>query len=707
MYSTTKRPTVPKVAERKIHSYDFKFEPSEINREIICRTEITQTKNVAFCLHDVLSPSEASKIVEVAEQLEFKSLESEYPVWYRNNQRVLIRCPSLTKLVWERVKGHLKFTDIQNRRPFGFNNEGYWVPVTINEVIKVSKYSLGSYFSKHIDGNFLLSEDLRSVFTVIIYLNDDFDGGETKLYLGGTPEQSNLVRPATGKILIFNHDLPHESERLTKGTKYIIRTEILFQRTDYGYCVNPAAFMSDPKYQQVLALFKESEKLEAEGDTESALSKYLEGLSIQSSISTYCDANLLSIQFPYEIWMKILDTFSLIERVRLMCVSKGFYDLIRNPLYWKTIYATFFPIIEQGDNHEIVDWFTEFKSRVYHKLGTIVVVDVGSDTLRFGVAGQLRPEREIHNVKVYNNNGDHPHYMIAGNSVTSTVLGGNTRAFKNLIAQSRSGVEDITRIIHHATSEGIDWPAIKQTFPNLTSYPWFICLNPALTHLLDPKGCRVAYESPAVLALYGLGLKDGFVVSLGHEHTSISLVKNSTVVSEKAHPYTGRFIDKQILAMKTFEPTSNQHKISLSRDLEELACKSIKEKYCKFSSEAEAVDSFQNVLYPLQPLPKEIVTLPAQYYFGEDEEHNIARAMRSLIDSVDPKYEEMKTTWENSILVTGGMSMIPDFLDVFTTEMSIYFDSHQLIPNPDRLTSVWKGASLWVTAHTNLENKFN
>ncbi len=35
------------------------------------------------------------------------------------------------------------------------------------------------------------------------------------------------VRPVTGQALIFNHDTYHEGEPVIKGTKFILRTEVI------------------------------------------------------------------------------------------------------------------------------------------------------------------------------------------------------------------------------------------------------------------------------------------------------------------------------------------------------------------------------------------------------------------------------------------------------------------------------------------------
>lgn len=51
--------------------------------------------------------------------------------------------------------------------------------------------------------------------------------------------------------LIFNHDTLHEGEAVTKGCKYILRTEIMFQRVDTECVVDKDAYLQNPNYLKV------------------------------------------------------------------------------------------------------------------------------------------------------------------------------------------------------------------------------------------------------------------------------------------------------------------------------------------------------------------------------------------------------------------------------------------------------------------------
>ncbi len=65
-----------------------------------------------------------------------------------------------------------------------------------------------------------------------------------------------------GTALIFNHDTLHEAEPVSVGTKYIIRTEIMYRRVDTEMLPNPGAYESDGKYIRTLSLYQKSLELE-------------------------------------------------------------------------------------------------------------------------------------------------------------------------------------------------------------------------------------------------------------------------------------------------------------------------------------------------------------------------------------------------------------------------------------------------------------
>jgi hypothetical protein len=60
---------------------------------------------------------------------------------------------------------------------------------------------------------------------VIVYFNDDFDGGETRF----VEHIENVVVPRTGMVAIFQHKLRHEGCAVRSGAKYAMRTDVIYE----------------------------------------------------------------------------------------------------------------------------------------------------------------------------------------------------------------------------------------------------------------------------------------------------------------------------------------------------------------------------------------------------------------------------------------------------------------------------------------------
>ncbi len=72
--------------------------------------------------------------------------------------------------------------------------------VGINERLRCYEYLPGQRFAPHSDGAFYRDDLEQSWYTCIIYLNEDFEGGETIFFV----EPEVVIRPRTGAGLFFS-----------------------------------------------------------------------------------------------------------------------------------------------------------------------------------------------------------------------------------------------------------------------------------------------------------------------------------------------------------------------------------------------------------------------------------------------------------------------------------------------------------------------
>jgi predicted 2-oxoglutarate/Fe(II)-dependent dioxygenase YbiX len=81
--------------------------------------------------------------------------------------------------------------------------------------ISISKYSTGKFMGPHVDS---YGDDNSPVISVVLYLNDDYVGGELNF-----KNQNVKIKPEAGSIVIFPSVEPyyHESLPVTNGIKYM------------------------------------------------------------------------------------------------------------------------------------------------------------------------------------------------------------------------------------------------------------------------------------------------------------------------------------------------------------------------------------------------------------------------------------------------------------------------------------------------------
>lgn len=133
----------------------------------------------------------------------------------RNNERVIFDDIELAGRLYQRVRPHLP--DLLMGK----------VPVGVNERFRGYRYREGQRFAPHYDGSFQRSSRERSLLTFLIYLNEGFEGGETDFL-----ELRQTIKPSTGQALLFQHFLLHEGCALKQGTKYALRSDIMYRETN-------------------------------------------------------------------------------------------------------------------------------------------------------------------------------------------------------------------------------------------------------------------------------------------------------------------------------------------------------------------------------------------------------------------------------------------------------------------------------------------
>lgn len=295
-------------------------------------------------------------------------------------------------------------------RPYGFDNEGFWAPLGINECIRVVKYSKGGHFEAHKDGTFVLDDDHRSIYTLQIYLSDDFEGGETIFYDEELkPPVEVRVTPVTGTALIFNHDVMHKGDAVTSKShsKFIIRTDIMFQRTSKG---KTEPLLKNPDFVQMDALYKKSIRLQQEGDPKGSTEAYLAAQKIQTQFPSLGVRGAPAVaveganwRLSYDVSLSIFQYLKVAELAVCCRVCKTWNSLASDQSLWRKIFFRRWPFNTKVENlmnvsSHLLDyarpWKLAFQQRLELEQNFVITFfDIGSQTTRYGVSRAFDPKK--------------------------------------------------------------------------------------------------------------------------------------------------------------------------------------------------------------------------------------------------------------------------------------------------------------------------
>ena len=178
--------------------------------------------------------------------------------------------------------------------PLGFDVlRGHWEFCGLNDGVRVNRYSSekGKYFAPHIkDAQYCPSGNKRSIFSFILYLNDGFQGCETRFYLPKNIKQGTKamtadeeieaegrpqvgfdvvsIIPKAGLAIVFNQNILHESTPLVMQEipdyKFVLKTDVMLRRRDkpLGFSVS----LEEKKdYFEFLNYFPQAQQKELEG----------------------------------------------------------------------------------------------------------------------------------------------------------------------------------------------------------------------------------------------------------------------------------------------------------------------------------------------------------------------------------------------------------------------------------------------------------
>ncbi|KAI0012623.1 hypothetical protein F4779DRAFT_15891 [Xylariaceae sp. FL0662B] len=223
----------------------------------------------AVVLDHVLSPSECVRLIELAEASVMEEDKEDGSPWrpalvsagggyevalleYRDSDRIIWDQQEIVDRLWARLRNVPQirdrlssFSESQLLRLRRDQEPGsVWDFHKVNKRMRFLKYGKGQFFRPHCDAPYGETSDGQAVlthYTLHLYLNDskqevgdgaDLVGGATS-FLSSDEKRKLDVFPKAGRVLIFQHKrLYHSGDDVKEGTKYTMRTDIMYHRRD-------------------------------------------------------------------------------------------------------------------------------------------------------------------------------------------------------------------------------------------------------------------------------------------------------------------------------------------------------------------------------------------------------------------------------------------------------------------------------------------
>jgi len=224
------------------------FDFSQVTREDI------KAVPGAFYLRNVLNEEECNSILShmFPERKNYEKFHKNFPVLFRSwdsdpeaayrklGVRIFMKSEQVADALYERTKNVLEKTFVTTSPKDGTKTN--WVTKSLHPRIRFVCYRKGQNFPPHFDDPYILNETVRSHFTFVIYLSKcgnnkaDFGGGEFA-FLSRKKEGTEMVYsdlavipPEPGLVVVFPHQTLHESKPLTNGYKFMIRSDVMYQK---------------------------------------------------------------------------------------------------------------------------------------------------------------------------------------------------------------------------------------------------------------------------------------------------------------------------------------------------------------------------------------------------------------------------------------------------------------------------------------------
>jgi aminoglycoside phosphotransferase/adenylate kinase family enzyme len=243
-----------------------------------------------YTIDNFLGVEECESLISLSESLGYAPKKSRRsgPAIRNNERSIHIPSDELIQSLEQRLRSFLMTVDVSSVGPGWKLAENF-----LNNKWRFNVYREGQEFFPHFDSGFAKRTDRRSLLSLIIYLNDDFSGGETCFYPDGQSRdhmspgdldrQEVQVQPKQGMAIVFPHfgvlGPRHSGKPIIPRprAKFIIRTDIFYQ--DHQFSLENVLFGGASNLKRTLII------MGPPGSGKSTISKALADLPKWSSVN--------------------------------------------------------------------------------------------------------------------------------------------------------------------------------------------------------------------------------------------------------------------------------------------------------------------------------------------------------------------------------------------------------------------------------------
>ncbi len=169
-----------------------------------------------YQIDNIFTPAQCQMLIATAETIGYQGVDRGNAVYNRVVGKVSIEGVPLHQFLKNALAGIIP-DSIDGKRVTGLNDH-----------FRFSKYYKGQFFDIHKDGVNQDSQGNRSALTLNIFLNSDFEGGETDFFNSNSPSDLRYsVKPAPGRGALFFAQQYHRGNAIISGEKYLIRTDVM------------------------------------------------------------------------------------------------------------------------------------------------------------------------------------------------------------------------------------------------------------------------------------------------------------------------------------------------------------------------------------------------------------------------------------------------------------------------------------------------